>query len=143
MEKSFSHQNYYSYATFKIFETSGATVSRVKGFEEEDIAFHFTGASESTIEVSSNNLDVNVSGAANIELHGMVNKADYDLSGACKLKAYDLKAKTVSVDASGACSAQVYAEESINADASGPSSIRYRGAQDVKKMLALPATIGR
>lgn len=126
----------------KSLETSGATVSRVKGFEEEDIAFHFTGASESTIEVSSNNLDVNVSGAANIELHGMVNKADYDLSGACKLKAYDLKAKTVSVDASGACSAQVYAEESINADASGPSSIRYRGgAQDVKKDAALPATI--
>lgn len=71
-----------------------------------------------------------LSGAGNISLSGNVIKFRTDMSGAGSVNAKELKAKYVKVGISGACSAVVYAAESIRADVSGVGSIDYYGDPD-------------
>jgi hypothetical protein len=68
-----------------------------------------------------------VGGASNLNLSGTTQHLTSTVSGASNLKAYDLKTSVVSVTASGASSAQVYATEKLTMKSSGASSVKYKG----------------
>jgi hypothetical protein len=83
--------------------------------------------------IDSDNFSVDISGANTVELEGRTDKFYADMSGATKLYAGELKAERVKVDCSGASKAEVYASESLDADASGASKISFTGdARDVR-----------
>lgn len=78
------------------------------------------------------NLDT--SGASKVELAGETDKLVIEVSGASKIDAENLKARAASIDSSGASKINVFATESVRADASGASRITYSGgATDVVK----------
>ncbi len=79
------------------------------------------------VNLNSRSLDVDCSGASEIKLKGKVEKLFADVSGASSLNACKLKADYVDVSVSGASSAYVYARKYLSADASGVSTIKYRG----------------
>jgi hypothetical protein len=84
--------------------------------------------------VSGPSLKVDVSGVGEAKISGEVDSLDVSVSGTGDAKLKDLVAKSVTVDASGVGGAEVYASESVDADASGTSDIKiYGNPENVKK----------
>lgn len=77
--------------------------------------------------ISSDRFFVDMSGAGNVNLEGNTGKLDVELSGAANIEAGDLKAEDVEVSVSGACNATVYASERLDASVSGVGNVSYYG----------------
>jgi hypothetical protein len=78
-------------------------------------------------EVATEEFVVNLRGASQLAANGICERLVADVSGASKLECEDLASVSAQIDASGASKAYVTANESLFADASGASSIRYSG----------------
>lgn len=119
----------------KSVNVSGA--GKVKGegeFTTDKISIEATGAGTTALQLKANEVSVNGSGAGNIKLSGTANTLKTELSGAANLKAYDLEVQTVSVNASGASNAKITAKQSVTADASGASSVSFKGNPTAKNI---------
>ena len=96
--------------------------------------FEIHGACDATIADFDGDLfEFYVSGAAELEIDGQVDELDIQVSGAGDLDARDLKAKHVKVRISGAGNAELYASESIDARISGAGSLDYWGSPEKEK----------
>lgn len=78
-------------------------------------------------------ISISASGACVIEAKGACASGAYNISGASKLKAAELKADSVKAEVSGASIAEVFAKSSIDANASGTSTITYYGKPSKKQ----------
>lgn len=87
-----------------------------------------SGASKAeVVAIDGASLEVEVSGASTLKLQGKTTKLDVDISGASDVEAAALVADDVEIDASGASDAEVTANVSLEAEASGASSIVWFG----------------
>jgi len=77
--------------------------------------------------VASDELRIDVSGAATVTAKGRARKLTAVLSGVGKLEATRLSAEAATVDVSGSASADVNASESLEAKVSGTGRVRYAG----------------
>lgn len=77
--------------------------------------------------VSGERFDVELEGASVVDLRGEVQTLDADVEGASTLRANELTAHTAEIEASGASRVEVSVSDSLRAEASGASTIRYRG----------------
>jgi hypothetical protein len=96
--------------------------------------------------IKTNNLDIGVSSAANVELsldassvmvdissagevvlEGKTSKLEVEVSSAGELNAYKLESETVIARASGAGDAKISVSKDLDAHASSAADIRYRG----------------
>lgn len=77
--------------------------------------------------IDTEEFQADISGACSVDLSGDSERFRVDMSGASNLDAERLITKKVRIDCSGACNAEVYASESIQADVSGVCSIKYSG----------------
>lgn len=116
------------------FDLSGA--SKVN-LETELVASHIsielTGASEFTGELELGHLELAAAGASHIDLFGQVERLEASLSGASTLKNYDLSAKALDIQLSGASDASLSVTETIDIEASGASKLRYKGNPTINK----------
>lgn len=78
-------------------------------------------------------LDAEVTGASYADIDGVAGSVDVEASGASKIDADQLKTTKVTVEASGASNARVFASESVDADASGASRIECIGSPKIIK----------
>ena len=102
----------------------------VRKLEEVDIH----GAAEVEIRnFHGDSFSFDVSGAAELEMDGTVDKLDINVSGAGDIDTRNLKAKSVKVSVSGAGEAKVYASESFEGRVSGVGSIDYWGDPEHQK----------
>lgn len=87
-----------------------------------------SGANDINVSgISSDNFDVELSGAGSIDLQGDAKVVHAELSGAGNINAENLKASRVYISVSGAASARVYAKDYLDASVSGVGSIDYYG----------------
>ncbi|MEM0940609.1 MAG: PspC domain-containing protein [Bacteroidota bacterium] len=112
-------------------DISGACEGKVWNFNNSDISFDIMGASEVWADISPNYLGADLNGASKLILVGTASELEVDLNGASKLDAFNFRVENVDVKASGASAAKVYAENELVANASGASTIRYRGSASV------------
>lgn len=85
-------------------------------------------------DIESDELEIDVRGAADVEIEGTCGTLTLDVRGAGDIDADDLKCANVEVDVKGAGSASVYASDSIDARVSGVASISvYGDPKDVRK----------
>lgn len=77
--------------------------------------------------ISTDVLDVELSGACVLEASGKVKKLRLEVAGASVVNVKDLIAEKVIVEADGACKAVVYAEKYLSATVSGVSKVLYVG----------------
>lgn len=107
---------------------SGASSFKVS---QELQAAHFhinaSGASNANVNVNSNSVKVMVTGASDVSLKGTTHVFDATIAGAATLKAYDLKADTCLVNASGASTAKLQIVQKANLNATGASTIKFKG----------------
>lgn len=86
------------------------------------------------LEVTS--LDVNLSGAGNITADGKAESVDVNISGFGGFKGGDLHSQTANVRITGAGSATVWVEKSLDAHISGAGNISYYGDPTVDESIS-------
>lgn len=108
-------------------EISGGCEGKLGDFDVSEMEITLNGASDLTATVTTDRLDINLSGASKLILEGAGRQMDVRLDGASTLEGYNFTARHAEVESNGASKAEVYAIETLEADASGVSQIRYRG----------------
>lgn len=93
----------------------------------DSIFINASGASSVNADVKTQFVDVLLSGASSAVLQGNAQKLQSTISGASSLKTYKLNTPVASVEASGASYARVFASEKISANATGSSTIKFKG----------------
>lgn len=107
---------------------SDASDSRISGFEDlETFDLYLSGASVSQLDINTIELDVVLSGASYLNVRGVGENLEADLSGASVLKAFHFPVKEADINASGASDAHVTVDSNLKAIARGASVITYRG----------------
>ncbi len=94
-----------------------------------------SGAAEIDLHVQTQKLILQNSGASDVELKGHTDQLQINLSGAGEIDAFGLQARTANVVCSGAGKVEVFATETLSAQASGASKITYRGNPTVEKSI--------
>ncbi|MCF0053207.1 DUF2807 domain-containing protein [Dyadobacter chenwenxiniae] len=121
---------------------SKANVAPFSGVKHMDI--EVSGASQVNMEFSAPKVTFELSGASSLILVGQGDVLNGEVSGASSFKGRDFSAKTVNIDASGASSAAVVASNAVHAEASGASSIRYSGsAKDIHSSTSGASSVKR
>lgn len=108
-------------------ELTGAIKADVLGINTDELDLELSGATKAAIQVRAKTVRADIAGASSTRFTGTTNRFEVDAAGACKINADQLRASDVIIEAAGVTKANVYATASLNADASGASSITYKG----------------
>lgn len=123
---------------------SGASVSTIEGFENErTLDYRLSGASKSTFVGSVERLSINLSGASELTLNGKGNLVIGELSGSSQLYAFDSPVDEADLNLSGASRARVRVAKFLKVDASGASSVRYKGDPTVEQRLSGSSSVAK
>lgn len=119
------------YLTFKnldYIDFSGA----VEVVSEDALSFtnlemDVSGAAEIDLELKAERFEAEFSGASEIDFRGTCKTGFIEISGASEFDAEGLEFQDLRIELSGASDAKVFATNKLTIDASGASSIRYKG----------------
>lgn len=118
---------------------SGASkITTTNQMLSDSLILDVSGASSANLSVKSSDMDAMIGGASSVSLDGYSKSFHANLSGASSLKAYKLNTNEADVKVSGASTAKVFASEKINANATGSSTIKFKG--DPKEVSAEAST---
>ena len=111
------------------FDISGASAVTLDNtiILQRDGRIEVSGASNFTGEINAPGLEVDASGASDIDLFGDVSLLNAELSGASNLREYDLVTNQLDMRLSGASNAYLTVQEKIDIRASGASTLNYKG----------------
>jgi hypothetical protein len=120
---------YVSFTTLDLITANGASNVYVDGVVAgSKLSITLTGASDFKGAIKVNELQLEQNGASDAYITGSVSgTASIHSSGASDLKGYELSIRDCTVHASGASDIRITVEKEISADASGASSIYYKG----------------
>ena len=115
-------------------EVSGAVELTNKGtLEGENLEIEVSGAGDVNLKLDVEELKMDMSGASETTLSGKAHHFEIELSGAGELDAEKLKSRNVIIDISGAGSAIVNAKKTLNVEVSGAGSVKYKGNPKITK----------
>ncbi len=107
---------------------SGATDVTVNNtIDQATIRIKASGASDITLPVNVEYLELDLSGASDARISGLANATKATLSGASDLKNSDLVTGTLDVNLSGSSNLKIKVNENITGKLSGASDLVYEG----------------
>jgi DUF4097 and DUF4098 domain-containing protein YvlB len=110
-------------------DASGASsISLADGIEAGKLSVTLSGASRLDGRIKTSDGRLEASGTSRARLTGSATSLDVTESGASGLEAEDLTVASLVIDLSGASSAAVTVTDTISADLSGASQLRYGGS---------------
>lgn len=113
----------------KELHMSGATaLMTMHQFGLGTLSLEMDGASNANLNLKTTKLKGEFSGASNVTIEGTCENADLDISGAAQVNLTDLPVKHAKVVNSGAGHAEISISETLKADASGASETYYKVA---------------
>lgn len=119
---------YVSVTDLNRLQISGASYATITGtLKANDFKLDVTGASEVKGALQVKNLSMGVSGASVIRLSGSAENANIEASGAVRINAFELQVDNAKFDVTGASHITISVNKQLNANASGGSTIQYRG----------------
>lgn len=113
---------------------SGASSLSLTGVRAGDVRLDVSGASKVVGDLRAQDVRMEASGASQIMLQGSGVDGDLAASGASKLLLTGFELATADVAVSGASSATVKVTRTLDADASGASSIEYTGSATIRNI---------
>lgn len=120
---------YVSVKTLKMLTASGACDVRVNGeVKSDELLIRLSGASDFMGAVNTGSLKIDLSGASDVVIRGVASNLNIDASGASHFRGFDLLTDNCSVEASGATDIRITVNKVLNAEASGVTSIYYKGS---------------
>lgn len=105
--------------------SGAATFTSLNQINTPSLDVNFSGATSGTLIVNTDDLGSNVSGASNLTLSGRATNHRLTVSGAAQARAGELETQTTIARVSGASQARVWADELLDANASGSSRISF------------------
>lgn len=124
---------YISISTLEMLDISGASdVNLVGSIKADNLLVKLSGASDIKGDIQCNNARVVITGASDVKLTGKVGRIKIQASGASDCKCYDLIADIAEINASGASDVQINVQQEISVQASGASSVNYKGSPQLK-----------
>lgn len=128
-KKNANIKAYVSFNRLEKIAGSGATSIKVDGaIRVPSLLIDLSGASSFTGNVQAGSLMFDLSGASDVKIFGKVEQLTVETSGASDIKGFGLESETCHVKASGASDIQVTVLKELKANASGASSIYYKGS---------------
>jgi len=119
---------YISAGNIKDIDISGAVDIKGTGkFKMDELNIEISGAGDIDMDVELRNLSFNCSGAGKLNLSGTAENVTAELSGATDINAFDLIAKSFTLSSSGAGKANVNATEKLDIETSGATTVKYKG----------------
>lgn len=110
--------------TLNGLDLSGATDTRVnEGFSSDRFELEISGAADLDLEIDTQTLEVDASGAASVDFGGKIEKLMIDASGAVDLNFRDVDPGIAEIDASGAADIRLGVVGELSADASGAADV--------------------
>ncbi len=126
---------YVSVRTLNKLVASGASDISINGpLTTADLSIHLSGACDLQGSIKASSLSITLTGASDMDLKGNAENTTVDASGASHLKGYDFVAGHCRIEASGASDILLTVNKSINAEASGASTIFYKGPAQAGKI---------
>jgi len=115
-------------------EISGAcklkSKSEIKG---DNLKIDISGAAKVDMQVDINQIDIDLSGGSESNLSGKAKDVSVDISGAGDLNALNLETDNFDIDISGAGRAKVFANKELNASISGAGKVEYKGNPQINQ----------
>lgn len=109
-------------------DLSGACKLYMNDFEQRNMSISLRGASHGKISrLYVDDLELDLSGASEMELHGRGQHIAVELSGASQLNAVKYEARDGKVEANGASSAKVYVTNELRLKKNVASDVDYEG----------------
>lgn len=123
---------------FKRFEASGACniISENRVNSSDGLQIDLSGASDVNMDLKAPKVNVELSGAGSIKLKGETKDLSVDGSGSTDIKCFDLMAENVKIEISGAGDADVYASVKLDVRVSGAGSVRYKGNPSINQNIS-------
>lgn len=120
---------YVSAPSYRKVGASGAckVIAESKLSADGTMDIDLSGASEANLDIKAPNVSVDATGACSVTLKGETKNLSIDGSGSTNVRAFDLLSENADVEISGAGDVDVYASVKLDANATGASSIRYKG----------------
>lgn len=126
---------YVSFKNINKLSASGAVDVHVNGsIKGNELAIHLTGASDFKGAVETVKLSLKQTGASDITISGTASATDIEAMGASNLKGYTLETETCSIRATGASDIKITVQKELTANATGASSISYKGNGVIKEV---------
>lgn len=95
--------------------------------QAEKLDMNVSGACEVELALEVGHFDADISGAGDLELKGSASSVDISISGAGNIEAENLNADRVEISISGAGHAEVHANKELDVSISGVGSVSYSG----------------
>jgi len=119
---------YISVKTLDKLNVSGACdVYMEDGISADDLSITLSGASDLKGKVNAKKLTIDISGASDITLNGNAANVDIEASGASDFKGFEFITNFCDAKASGASSVSITVNKELNANASGASTVKFKG----------------
>ncbi len=96
-------------------------------FTARDFNASASGSSDFYSVINVDDLDIDLSGASSVTLEGKGHNLNLDISGASDADLVNIQLNNANVDLSGASDATININGSLNLEASGASSLEYKG----------------
>jgi hypothetical protein len=110
---------------------SGASDIVIAANVTGDTEINLSGSSDIKGKLTGGKVKLSAKGSSDVHLTGSATDVFIDVSGASDFKGGNFTAQTATVKASGASDATVHVENSLNADVSGSSTVKYKGSPAV------------
>ena len=128
---------YVSFKDLKHVEAHGAcNIIVVETIKLDNLKIDCSGACDFKGTVAIANLNITASGASNIRISGSAANATIEASGVSNIKAYELKVDNCKAEASGAANIRTTVTKDFKAEASGGSTIYYKGEANISNVSA-------
>lgn len=124
-------------------EMAGDCDGEIIGFDNDEVTIKVMGESELYVDVFPRELEMELTGTAEVELRGAAEEATIELLGASNFQGFGFRVQRLSLDALGAAKAEVYGEEEIEINAAGVSKVKYRGTNNVRISKAGVTSVSR
>lgn len=111
-------------------QLSGASTLKIQGGINSNggkLDIEVNGASNMTTAIKAGEVKFNLSGASQVNLEGSAGGLNVEVSGASDFKGYGFAVENCRVEASGASSVNITVNKKLDAQASGASSVGYKG----------------
>jgi hypothetical protein len=109
------------------FNTTSGNTPRLVVSAPDLNSLAIAGAVSANIELETDRLHVNVTGAASLTLTGTANRMDISSAGAANVNAFEMITNHVTINTAGAGNIDVYASETLDVTITGAGRVRYDG----------------
>jgi hypothetical protein len=116
---------------------SSASVATIEGFESEDaLNLSVAGGAVCQFHGGYRIVNISLSGGSTLLMHGLGDDLNALVSGASTLTAFEYPVANASLDVSSASLARITATDNLTVNASGGSTIHYRGSPSIESSLS-------